>query len=69
MSYPLRPGDRVRVTVYGRRAGYRPGERGTVLRTPPPAATGIPFFVVALDKDKPDTEGVLLAGFEIEPDV
>jgi hypothetical protein len=69
MIYPLKPADRVLVTVYGRWAGHQPGEKGAVLRTPPPAAAGIPSFVVALDKHRPDTEGVLLAECEIEPDV
>ena len=69
MRYSLKPGDRVRITVYGRRAGRQPGEKGAVLRTPPPTAAGIPFFVVALDGDGPDCEGVLLAECEIEPDV
>jgi hypothetical protein len=38
-----------------------PGEKGTVLWTPPPTATGIPYFVVTLDEDEPDAAGVLLA--------
>jgi hypothetical protein len=65
----LKSGDRIRVTVYGRVAGYQPGDKGTVLRTPPPAATGVPNFLVAMDKDKPDDTGVLFAAHEIEPDV
>ena len=69
MRYPLKVGDRVRVTVYGRRAGRQPGEKGTVVRTPPLTAAVLPFFVVALDRDETDGEGVLLIECEIEPDV
>jgi hypothetical protein len=68
MSVTLKVGDRVRVTEYGRMAGYQPGDKGTVLRTPPSAATGIPYFIVAMDRDRPGTAGVMFAEREIEPD-
>jgi hypothetical protein len=68
MVSALAVGDRVRVTVYGRVAGYQPGDKGTVLRTPPPAVTGLAYYLVAMDKDKPDDTGVLFAAHEIEPD-
>jgi len=69
MVVTLEVGDRVRVTVYGRVAGYAPGDKGTVLRTPPPAVRGVSSYLVAMDKDRPDDTGVLFAAHEIEPDV
>jgi hypothetical protein len=69
MVVTLKVGDRVRVTVYGRVEGYAPGDKGTVLRTPPPVVRGMSNYLVAMDKDKPDDTGVLFAAHEIEPDV
>jgi hypothetical protein len=68
MSIPLKVGNRVRVTAANCVPGYYPGERGTILRTPPPGATVIPYFIVAMDKDRPGTAGVVFAEHEIEPD-
>ena len=68
MSGALKPGDRVRLTSANRLPGYRPGDRGTVVRTSPPASTSVPYFIVAMDKYRPRTGRVVFTGHEIEPD-
>jgi hypothetical protein len=68
VSITLRVGDRVHVTAASHVQGYHPGKKGTVLRTPPPAATSVPYFIVAMDKNRPGTAGVVFAEREIEPD-
>jgi hypothetical protein len=65
----LAVGDRVRVTVYGRVAGYQPGDKGTVLGASVSAATGDRYYTVAMDKNSPDATGVIFAEGEIEADV
>jgi hypothetical protein len=69
MSLPLKPGDRVRVTVRNRMAGYLPGDKGTVLRVSEASISGAHYFTVAMDKDDPTNSGVVFAEDEIEPDV
>jgi hypothetical protein len=67
-SITFRVGDRVHVTAASHVPGYHPGEKGTVLRTPPPAATSAPYFIVAMDRDRPGSAGVVFAEREIEPE-
>jgi hypothetical protein len=69
MSRPLKPGDRVRVTLHNRLAGYQPGDKGTVARLSMSAATGERYYTVTMDKGEPDSTGVIFAEDEIEPDV
>jgi hypothetical protein len=68
MSFPLKLGDRVRVTVRNRMAGYTPGDKGTVLRVSEATATGAHYYSVAMDKDDPAHSGVVFTEDEIEPD-
>ena len=68
MSGALKVGDRVRVTTRNRMAGYRPGDRGTVLRVTETAATGERYYSVAMDRDAVTITGVLFAEEEIEAD-
>ena len=65
---PLRVGDRVHVTAASHVPGYHPGEKGTVVRTSPPASTSVPYFIVAMDKYRPRTGRVVFTVHEIEPD-
>ena len=69
MSRPLKPGDRVRVTLHNRLAGYQPGDKGTVVRLSVSAATGERYYTVAMDKDDPTASGAVVAEGEIEADV
>jgi hypothetical protein len=70
MNRASRAGDRVRVTIRNRVAGYAPGDRGTVVREPSTATiTGERYYTVAMDKDGPGATGVVFAEDEIEPDV
>jgi hypothetical protein len=67
MSYRLEKGQRVRVT--GRnRVGYRPGDRGTVLRVSSSAATGQRYYIVAMDADDSSGTAVLFTEDEVEPE-
>ncbi|HEY7311395.1 MAG TPA: hypothetical protein VH643_18685 [Gemmataceae bacterium] len=68
MSQELQIGDRVRVTVQGRRVGYEPGDKGTVLWEPSPSYTGQPFYLVSMDKDGPGN-GITFTTGQIEADV
>ena len=70
MSRPLKPGDRVRVTLHNRPAGYQVGDKGTVVRGASTATiTGERYYTVAMDRDGPDATGVVFGQDEIEPDV
>jgi hypothetical protein len=69
MSRPLKPGDRVRVTLHNRLAGYQPGDKGTVVRLSVSAATGERYYTVAMDKDDPTASGAVFTEGEIEADV
>ena len=66
---PVKPGDRVRVTVRSHIAGYQPGDKGTVLRETTLAMRGERSYSVAMDKDDPAKGGVVFRFDEIEPDV
>lgn len=67
MSQYLEKGQRVRVT--GRsRVGYRPGDRGLVLRVSASATTGRPYYIVAMDRDDSSGAGVLFTEDEVEPE-
>jgi hypothetical protein len=52
MSRDLKPGDRVRVTIRNRLAGYQPGDKGTVWRASRASATGEGSYTVEMDKDE-----------------
>jgi hypothetical protein len=69
MSRELKPGQRVRVTVRNRLAGYQPGDTGTVLWSSLSAASGVRYYTVAMDIDDPAARGAVFAEGEIEPDV
>jgi hypothetical protein len=69
MSYQLKPGDRVRVTVHNRMAGYQPGDKGTILRVSVSTATGEHYYTVAMDKDDPGHSRAVFTEGEIEADV
>ena len=68
MSQELTTGDRVRLTVRGRRIGYEPGEKGTVLWGPSNSHSGQPFYLVSMDKDGPGN-GITFTTGQIEADV
>jgi hypothetical protein len=67
MSSPLKAGDRVRVTVRNRLAGYQTGDTGTVSRSSV-SATGERNYTVAMDKDDPVAGGAVFTEGEIEAD-
>jgi hypothetical protein len=69
MSRGLNAGERVRVTLRNRIAGYQPGDKGTVVRVGKLVTTGSPFYTVATDKGEPDSTGVIFAEDAIEPGV
>jgi hypothetical protein len=69
MSRALQKGQRVRVTVRNRMAGYQPSDKGTVLREATLAMRGERSYAVAMDKDDPAKNGVVFRFDEIEPDV
>jgi hypothetical protein len=69
MSGPLKPGDRVRVTVRNRMAGHLPGETGTVIREAFVTPAGDHYYAVAMDIDATTETGTVFAEDEIEPDV
>ncbi len=69
MSNPFKPGDRVRVTIRNRMAGYRPGHKGTVLQASSVGMTGERYYTVAMDKDDPTHSGAVFAEDEIEADL
>jgi hypothetical protein len=69
MSRALKVGDRVRVTIHNRMAGYQPGDKGAVLREVADGPSGTRYYVVAMDKDDPIKTGVLFSDDEIEADV
>jgi hypothetical protein len=68
MSYELEKGRRVRVTGISRVLGYRPGDRGIVLRESASAITGQRYYLVAMDRDYASGTGVLFADDEVEPE-
>jgi hypothetical protein len=68
MACPLKPGDCVRVTTRNRMHGYKPGDKGVVLREIIAGPSGAFYYVVAMDKDTLSTSGVVFSDDEIEPD-
>jgi hypothetical protein len=68
MSRELKPGQRVRVTVRNRIAGFQPGDTGMVLHAATRGAIGERFFLVAMDKGELDSTGVIFTEGEIEPE-
>jgi hypothetical protein len=68
MACPLKPGDRIRVTVRNRMHGYKPSDKGVVLREIIAGPSGAFYYVVAMDKDAPSKSGVVFSDDEIEPD-
>jgi hypothetical protein len=69
MSRALQKGQRVRVSVRNRLAGYQPGDKGTVLREVTLSMRGERSYTVAMDKDDPAKRGAVFRFDEIEPDV
>ena len=69
MSRALQKGQRVRVSVRNRVAGYQPGDKGTVLREVMLSMRGERSYTVAMDKDDPAKSGAVFRFDEIEPDV
>ena len=69
MSRELQRGQRVRVTVRNRLAGYQPGDKGTVLRVSTSTLNGEHSYSVAMDKDDLIITGAVFKEGEIEPDV
>jgi hypothetical protein len=68
MIRELKVGDRVRVTMRNRMAGYEPGDEGTLLHATR-SAGGRYFYLVAMDGGEPDSTGVIFTEGEIVPDV
>ena len=64
----LKKGYRVRVTGLSRMCGYRPGDKGTIVREAVRAPSGTRYYLVAMDEDNPAHAGVVFAEREIEPD-
>jgi hypothetical protein len=69
MSRELKIGDRVQTTRWNRQKRYDTGDRGTVMQTVKTRDGGLPFCLVAMDKDLPAGPGVLFNTDEIEADV
>jgi hypothetical protein len=67
MECVLKPGDRIRVTVCNRLAGYEPGDKGTMLREVTVGLNGS-YYVVTMDRGEPDSTGVIFTEGEIEAD-
>jgi len=65
MNRELTIGDRVQTTRWNRHKRYHTGDKGTVLQTLKMHDGGLPFCLVAMDKDVPTT-GVLFDTGEIE---
>jgi len=65
MTPELKIGDRVHTTRWNRQKRYHPGDTGTVLQTLKMHDDGLPFCLVAMDKDGP-VAGVLFTTDEIE---
>ena len=68
MICELKVGDRVRVTMRSRIAGYQPGDEGTLLHVAW-SPTGGCYYLVAMDKGELDSTGVIFTVGEIEADV
>lgn len=69
MSQELKIGDRVQTTRRNRQKRYHTGDTGMVLQTVKLHDGGLPFCLVAMDKDLPDGSGMLFNTDEIEAEV
>lgn len=69
MSRELKIGDRVHITRWNHQKRYHPGDTGTVLQTVKTHDGGLPFCLVAMDKDVPAGARVLFNTDEIEGDL
>jgi hypothetical protein len=65
----LKRGDRVRVTGIFSKTKCQIGDKGTIVRETPLTSSDLLYYVVAMDKDFPDTTGVVFAADEIERDL
>jgi hypothetical protein len=68
-SKRLKNGDRVRLTVWCRTAGYFPGDQGVVAGLFHNRGPRRAFYAVRMDKDGPAAPPVAFHAEEIEPDV
>ncbi|MHB1422567.1 MAG: hypothetical protein ACYC3I_05100 [Gemmataceae bacterium] len=68
MKRDLEIGDRVHTTRRNRQKRYHTGDTGTVLRTLKLHDGGLPYCLVAMDKDVPARAGMLFETDEIESD-
>ena len=66
---PVKPGDRVRVTVRSHIAGYQPGDKGTIRRVFKPSSGDECYYYVEMDKDDPARSWTIFAEGEIEADL
>jgi hypothetical protein len=69
MSRELKIGDRVQTTRWNPQKRYDTGDRGTVMQTVKTHDGGLPFCLVAMDKDLPAGPGELFNTDEIAADV
>ncbi|HEY7313307.1 MAG TPA: hypothetical protein VH643_28415 [Gemmataceae bacterium] len=69
MSRGLKIGDRVYTTQWNRQKRYHTGDKGTVLRTLKMHDDGLPFCLVAMDRDASHGAGVLFDTNEIDADL
>ena len=66
---PVKPGDRVRVTVRSHIAGYQPGDKGTIRRVFKPSSGDECYYYVEIDKDDAARSWTIFAEGEIEAEV
>jgi hypothetical protein len=69
MDRELRIGDRVHTTPWNRQKRYHTGDTGTVLRTLKMHDGGLPYCLVAMDKDSPAGAGILFNTDEVEAEL
>jgi hypothetical protein len=69
MSRELKICDRVQTTRWNRQKRYHTGDTGTVMRTIKTRDGGLPYFLVAMDKDVSAGGSVLFNTDEIEAEV
>ncbi|HEY7312104.1 MAG TPA: hypothetical protein VH643_22255 [Gemmataceae bacterium] len=69
MRRELKIGHRVQTTRWNRQRRYHTGDTGTVMRTVKTRDGGLPFCLVAMDKDLPEGDSVLFNTDEIEAEV
>ena len=69
MSRELKIGDRVHTTRWNRQKRYHTGDKGTVRQTLKMHDDGLPFCLVAMDKDVSSGDEVLFDTEEIDADL